>query len=233
MKSLSCLISISLMVLIFSACNVNPERSDAFIKLSKRVEELEKSYKGAQTDLSDLYEQLNQVRKSLETAPAAGAGAGGVTTDPAAVTAAVQRLEQLEKKVALLENQMTLQQKGAPAKTPAKPAEKAVEPAAAPGTDLQPPTAPDASTVVPKPAAPAADKTGAKKPDAKKPAEKAGEKAAAASSAKGSYYTIQSGDTLETIASKNGVTVQQLKDENHLTNGAKLMGGQQIFIPKK
>ncbi len=227
MKSLLCLISIGLMVLVFSACNVNPERSESFIKLSKRVEEMEKTLKGVQTDQNDLYEKLDQIRKTLETTPTAGVD--GAAADPAALTAALQRVDQLEKKVALLENQVSLQQKGASTKAPAKPVEKETEPAPAVDADLQPPTTPPSPTVVPKSAAPAAEeKAGAKKQEAKKSTGKS-----AASSSKGFYYTIQSGDTLETIASKNGVTVQQLKDENRLTNGSKLLGGQQLFIPKK
>lgn len=235
MKALFSLISIGLTVLIFSACNVNPERSESFIKLSKRVDALEKSFKDIQNGQNDLYEQLSQMRKSLEASQAAGGTGGGM--DPAALNGILQRIEQLEKKIGLVENQLTLQQKGgeskpAAAKAPAK--EKEAEPAApAPDPSLQPPAASGATpAVVPKPAP--EGKAAAKKTDAKKSAEKTPEKPAEkGSSTKGSYYTIQAGDTLESIASKNGVTVQQLKDENHLTNGAKLLGGQQLFIPKK
>jgi LysM repeat protein len=232
MKALFSLISIGLMVLIFSACNVNPERSESFIKLSKRVDALEKSFKDIQNGQNDLYEQLSQMRKSVEASQAAGGTGGGM--DPAALNGILQRIEQLEKKIGLVENQLTLQQKGGESKPAAKaPAkEKEAEPAVAPDPSLQPPAASNATpAVVPKPAT---EGKAAKKTDVKKPAEKTPEKPAEkGSSTKGSYYTIQSGDTLESIATKNGVTVQQLKDENHLTNGAKLLGGQQLFIPKK
>ncbi|HNY26311.1 MAG TPA: LysM peptidoglycan-binding domain-containing protein [Candidatus Sumerlaeota bacterium] len=231
MKSLVSLVSIGLMVLIFSACNVNPERSESFIKLSKRVDALEKSYKDIQNGQNDLYEQLSQIRKSVEASQAAGGTGGGA--DPAALTAALQRIEQLEKKIGLVENQLALQQKGGESKPTAKAPAKEAEPAVAPDATLQPPTPGGAPAVVPKSVT---DGKAAKKTDAKKSAEKSAEKPAekaSSASTKGSYYTIQSGDTLESIASKNGVTVQQLKDENHLTNGAKLLGGQQLFIPKK
>lgn len=52
------------------------------------------------------------------------------------------------------------------------------------------------------------------------------------SSAKYTWYTIQSGDNLWDIADKNNVTVSQLKDINGLKNNSRLKPGQKIKIPK-
>jgi uncharacterized coiled-coil protein SlyX len=170
MKTLLCLLTTTLVVLLFSACNVNPERSDAFIKLSKHVDDLEKSLKGAQTELSDLYEQLSEVRKAMETSQTVGIGTP--SGDSPALTSALQRLEQIESKMTLLESQLALQQKSAATpKAPAvKPAEKETTPEPAADPDLQPPTATTPS-VVPK-AAPAAGKAETSKTDSRKSAEK-------------------------------------------------------------
>lgn len=46
------------------------------------------------------------------------------------------------------------------------------------------------------------------------------------------YYKVQSGDTLWSIARKNGVTVNQIKEANNLTSNA-LSIGQLLFIPKE
>jgi len=46
------------------------------------------------------------------------------------------------------------------------------------------------------------------------------------------YYKVQSGDTLWSIARKNGITVNQLKEANNLTSNA-LTIGQLLYIPKE
>ena len=46
------------------------------------------------------------------------------------------------------------------------------------------------------------------------------------------YYKVQNGDTLWSIARKNGVTVNELKEANNLTSNA-LSIGQLLYIPKE
>lgn len=46
------------------------------------------------------------------------------------------------------------------------------------------------------------------------------------------YYQVKSGDTLWSIARKNGVTVTELKEANNLTSNA-LSIGQLLYIPKE
>lgn len=48
-----------------------------------------------------------------------------------------------------------------------------------------------------------------------------------------SYYTVQPGDTLWSIAQNNGVTVDELIKLNDITNPDNLQIGQQIKLPKK
>lgn len=48
----------------------------------------------------------------------------------------------------------------------------------------------------------------------------------------GFWYTIQKGDTLEKIAERHNVTVNQILAANYLPKNPKILVGQQIFIPK-
>ncbi len=47
----------------------------------------------------------------------------------------------------------------------------------------------------------------------------------------GTYYTIQKDDTLEKIAEKHNVTVEQIRSKNRLPEKAKIFAGQKLFIP--
>lgn len=50
--------------------------------------------------------------------------------------------------------------------------------------------------------------------------------------AAGFYYTVRSGDTLSQIASRNGVSAERLRQENHIPTGREPYPGQQIYISK-
>jgi LysM repeat protein len=47
----------------------------------------------------------------------------------------------------------------------------------------------------------------------------------------GTVYTVQPGDTLFSIAQRNGITVQAIVDANHMTDPNHLAVGQQLIIP--
>jgi LysM repeat protein len=47
----------------------------------------------------------------------------------------------------------------------------------------------------------------------------------------GTVYTVQPGDTLFSIAQRNGITVQEIVDANNLTDPNHLAVGQQLIIP--
>lgn len=64
-------------------------------------------------------------------------------------------------------------------------------------------------------AAPAAPKPAAPKPAA----------------TRGRYYTLQSGESLESVAQQNNITVAELMKQNRLPSGATLLKGQRIYIP--
>ncbi len=108
--------------------------------------------------------------------------------------------------------------------TPAPNASTAAASATAtptPPTDL---TALPAPTATPAPPAPNATATTSLPPAPEAPAPTGRESSAAPS------YTIQGGDTLESIAHLNGVTVQQLHNLNPALSGSSLRAGQTIRI---
>lgn len=55
--------------------------------------------------------------------------------------------------------------------------------------------------------------------------------ASTSSASRGRYYTLKSGETLETVAQSNGITVEKLRQENRIPNGARVLKGQRIYIP--
>ncbi len=69
-----------------------------------------------------------------------------------------------------------------------------------------------ASTTTTKSSAPAAPKT-------------------VSSAPRGFYYTLQPGDTLEKLATDNGISVSELAKANRLPSGARPLKGQRLFIP--
>ncbi len=71
-----------------------------------------------------------------------------------------------------------------------------------------------------------------KKPAEQKPPAKSEVPQETYAKPKGFYYTIQKGDTLESIAKKYDVSTGELLLKNRLPAGVTLYPGQQIFIPK-
>ena len=53
----------------------------------------------------------------------------------------------------------------------------------------------------------------------------------AAETVEGEYYTIQSGDTLSTIADKTGVSAEEIMAANNMSNANVLIAGQDLLIP--
>jgi len=51
------------------------------------------------------------------------------------------------------------------------------------------------------------------------------------SASRGFYYTLKSGETLETVAEANGITIEKLRQENRIPNGARVLKGQRIYVP--
>ena len=51
------------------------------------------------------------------------------------------------------------------------------------------------------------------------------------SSKRGSYYAIESGDTIESIAQKHGTNAEAIRKANRIPNGARIARGQKLYIP--
>lgn len=66
-----------------------------------------------------------------------------------------------------------------------------------------------------------------------KPRKKArGAASPAPSRPKGSYYSVNAGDTMESIAKAHNITPDAIAKSNHIPASAKLRSGQTIFIPR-
>lgn len=202
---LAALAGLCLLALGLTGCNVNPEKSQAFVALQNRVKALEDqqkktadSIKGINIDVTTLDETVRNLKTETQ-------GMGG---NPQQAEAITKRFETLEQQVQALQGKSS-----AAAKSTVEPAKKS-------------------ETTKPEPVkATGAGRTfgAGKAPAAAKPAP--GAEAGAPAKVTGKYYTIQSGDTLQNLAQKHGTSAAKIAEANRLPADASLMPGQLIFVP--
>lgn len=185
------------------------------IQAVKRLEELERRL----ANLDGAVSAAAMASASVPTTPTSTASAPA----PAAATT-----------VASVEGPITPVADGAAAALVSKSASVDARPSAADSLKNFNPTAKTTTTAAaaPKaePAKPTTVQTSVKKPEA--PAAKATTTAAKSSSPRGKYYKVLAGDTLETIAKDNKVSVELIRSANKLPSGARPLQGQQLFIPQ-
>ncbi|MDK2973580.1 MAG: LysM domain [Candidatus Sumerlaeota bacterium] len=199
----------------FVGCSSKPENSPVIRKKFAEVESLKdevaETNKMIRTLAGDITIMKDEVSNLRALAPD---GKGG--------TELITRLDALERRLAEMEVQGTTM-----AAARVQPAgTKEVASASFNGLAVPTAKAPETKKETAKPApAKAAPKTTASAP---KPAAKTVSKPAKPA---GRYYTIQAGDSLEKIASSNGVSVASLRDANRLPAGARPLKGQRLYIP--
>jgi LysM repeat protein len=237
-------------VLAFAGCTGKPENSpyirNKFAQLDetkKDTEQLRAQLAAISGDLNVLSEQIRELR--------------ALAPDSTGTSEVIQRLNSLEKRIASMDGKAapaTLRTNSAPA-----PAGGSTNPDSAttsrvagasdvpkPVTELAPPAGVDTRAGSSKPAEVAkaeTKKTETKKAETRKAetmnaAIKPGEKKASTTQATivqtksaGKYYTVQAGDTVQSIANAHGITVDVLLKENRIPAGARVPKGQRLYIP--
>ncbi|MCX7765284.1 MAG: LysM peptidoglycan-binding domain-containing protein [Candidatus Sumerlaeia bacterium] len=199
------LLTVGLLGSLLLSCTQSVENNPVFRKKIAEMTTL-------QEDVSSLKDQLRQVNSDLtalrEDLIALKQTPGGL----AALDA--KEIESLRKRVAALEKEVGVRQLAE--KTASDTESPKGETATITTAPVEKKSAPKATT--PKP------KTEATK--IAKPVEKF-------EAPKGHWYTIKSGDTLESIARNQGVTVSSLISANRgLSSSKPLIAGQKIWIPK-
>lgn len=228
--------------LAFMACTAKPENSPVIRKkfaevdnMNQKVTEMRTTLDSVSADLRILNEQIAEVR--------------ALNPDTANGTDIIKRIEALETRMKG-GSQPTLATNpgGAP---PSRSQDPANGPAALASTANPEPTTLNAKLAVPAEppvkkvsndivaSAPKAEKAATTKAakateTSAKPQKAAAEtvKKAATHSA-GRYYRVQPGDTIDTIAARNGISVDSIRKANKLPVGSKVPAGQNLYLPGK
>lgn len=236
---LSCGLVVAAGALAFVGCSAKPENSPKIQKKFAEVDELKTSVEdntqflrtlagdmtiikeqlsslqalnpesGSGKDLLARFDALEQRLNSIET----GAGERIVASVPTSNSDAVSEVLANPENVSELATNKPTIQPVADKLIPVNQLSTRETPAKPKATTTKPAAKPEAKKETAKPAAASTKNVG--------------------SSSKGSYYTLQAGDTLFKVAAANGVSVAELEKENRIPAGAKVLKGQKIFIPKK
>lgn len=238
-------------VLAFAGCTGKPENSPyirnkfaEFDDTKKNAERMNQELAAISGDLKVISDQITELR--------------ALAPDSTGTSEVIQRLNNLEKRIADMDGKSApvLQTKNAPApaggSTNPDSATVSVVAGAADVptvvTDLAAPAGVD--TVAPPPAASTevAKATETKKVEPKKVeskkvetkkggeamkpgAKKTDTKVVQTKGSAGKYYTVQAGDTVQSIAKAHGVSVDVLLKENRIPAGARVPKGQRLYIP--
>ncbi len=225
--------------LCFVACTAKPENSPVIRKkfaemdtMNQKVSEMRTTLDSVSADLRILNEQIAEVR--------------ALNPDTANGTDIIKRIEALERRSASSQPTLATNPSAAPVHKPgADAANGATALASAEPSTLNAKLAVPAEPAVKKVSndivstAPAAAKAGVAKEtkEAKKAPEPAKAKAEparkAAPRSAGRYYRVQPGDTLESIAPKNGIPADAIRSSNKLPSGSSVPAGQNLYLPGK
>ncbi len=224
----------------FMACTAKPENSPVIRKkfaevdtMNQKVSEMRTTLDSVSADLRILNEQIAEVR--------------ALNPDTANGTDIVKRIEALESRMTT-GAQPTLATNPAPGAS-TKPNTTANGPTSLASSTTAEPSTLNAKLAVPAEpavkkvsndivaAAPSKEKAAPAKATTK-PAEKPAKASAdsvkkAVTKAAGRYYRVQPGDTVETIAAKNGISVDSIRKANKLPAGSKVPAGQNLYLPGK
>lgn len=231
---LSVLVSASI---ILTACTMDPEKSPAYSKLSTKLKALEDNQTRTQKSLENLYISLDTLDDDVKNLKGAAQTASASPEMKKDLATALQKVGQLEQQLkALSETAGSAKKesetaKAAAAKSVASTGKAAEDPAAAKAAAGKPGAGKSSAEK------PAAGKSVAAKPAEGKPAAETSKAPAARASkaetkAKGFYYQVRQGDTLESIARTHKLSSADLCRANNLPLSAPLYPGQSIYVPQ-
>ncbi|MEQ8820139.1 MAG: LysM peptidoglycan-binding domain-containing protein [Sumerlaeia bacterium] len=231
---------------LLAGCSGKPENSPVIRRKFKEFDVVKEESKAAEQQIAQMSVEISILKDQVENLRA-------LVPDAQGKVSAVSRIEKIEARLAGVENDAvrsitsTSARNAAPApaeetvqtstrnplidspKTVEVPAvrrerglarpEKAEEKESAPAPATR--TAPSESSKPSQTVAQASIRTSAAPAAPKKAA------------SRGSYYELKPGDTLESIAKANGLTVDAIKKENRLPSGARLLAGQRLYLPPR
>ncbi|MCB2156821.1 LysM peptidoglycan-binding domain-containing protein [bacterium] len=219
-------LAISIVVLSMAACSAKPENSPVIRKKFAEVDEMK-------TENQELVKEVRTLMGDVTVLKDQVSNLRALSPDASGEIDVVNRIEQLEARLSKLETGQTViasaskpatSTHGSPPLAGASSDKDIIREtirSAAQETRTEPKPVVHETKTQTKPAVKTVAVSTAPKP-APKP-----------TTPRGHYYTIESGDSLESIAAKNGVSLDALKKANHLPPGARPLKGQRLFIPAK
>lgn len=210
-----------------TGCSSRPENSPVVRKKFKELADVQTQVGDMSVQMKQISAEMAAIRKDIGDVKSLSGGGE-----------AVSKIEEIAGRLTSLEDEMAKLNGGTSVN-------KARQVSSAPGAA---PSVESASASADQPAAPKASASAEAKESASKPAPV--RKPASSASAKhlppvrqvsnsappkprGTYYTIQSGDTTESIAKHFNVSPASILSANRLPSGATIFPGQRIYVPAK
>lgn len=199
---------------LFVGCSAQPIEENAVFKdqekVVRRVDEDVKALSRQIEDITLSMAALKQDMREVRNSPQE------VQFDTSGLN---QRIDAIEAAVKELPTRMTALEKSMSTRiSEAKEIAKAAAPARVADTASAPSAAPAAGTITrTSNPAPATTASAAPAPAARK----------------GFYYSVQPGDTAEKIAGEHKISVARLLESNRIPSGGTLIAGRQIYVPAK
>jgi uncharacterized protein (UPF0335 family) len=209
-------------ICLFAACTISSEKDPAIIELNKRLAALEKERKTSKESIDDLYFQLDTLSLDVSALKTGMKTQGGSPEMNQKLTAAVQRVEELDKELKRLAGEANVRKHDGEKTLAAPRTAPATAQAAAPSSSKPASLA----TAAPSPAEGAATRRTASA------SRRSSGGALAFSGPKGFYYKVQRGDTLAGVAKAHNVSSANLCRANRMPLSAVLYSGQLIYVPR-
>ncbi|HUT25919.1 MAG TPA: LysM peptidoglycan-binding domain-containing protein [Sumerlaeia bacterium] len=212
-------------ICLFVACTISSEKDPAIVSLNKRLAALEKERKASKESIDDLYFQLDTLSLDVSALKTGMKTQGGSPEMNQKLTAAVQRVEDLDKELRRLAGETNARkQDGEKTRASSKTAPATAQAAA-------PPSSRPASRGTAAPSQAKAEATATRR-GVSASRRSSGGASAASSGPKGFYYKVQRGDTLAGVAKAHNVSSANLCRTNRMPLSAVLYSGQLIYVPR-
>jgi LysM repeat protein len=215
------LLSLIPSLLICSGCSGRPENSPVVRKKFQELAEV-------QTQMGDVAIQVKQMAAEM----------AAVRTDMVAVKAlngggeAVAKIDQIDSRISSIEQEITKMREALTADAKSRQvASSATRSSVAEPTTESKPSSASASAPARTESRPSIASVAQPSASSSVPARQVAN--TARPKPRGTYYTIQTGDTPENIASKHGVALDQLLQANRLPKDATIFPGQKLYVPAR
>lgn len=216
-------------VAALTACSGQPENSPAIRKKFAEFDQVQKSVDRLSGDIQTLTDSVRKLSEENSDLRALAPDASGLTQ----IDKTIERLAAIEARLSKMDETggVIAVKSKSPDSTPVVPTSSTKPAVDLASAELAAPAVKDAA---PAPAAVEAVKEAPKKETKKAVEKKKTETKAVAKKApvsRGSYYTVKSGETIESLAASRKLAVDDILKANRMTKGARVAPGAKLFLP--